>query len=121
MEALADARQGKRTLRTHAVEYKPAPTVTPTGSPMLVTVYGLVKNLDGTPGSGVCVRQTTATPDCLVLTEPDGTYRFSFSGRVNQTVTVVLTRQDGAILWKGTATMTVKGATVQMPDIKLAK
>jgi putative transcriptional regulator len=29
MEALAGARQGKRTLRTHAVEYKPAPTVTP--------------------------------------------------------------------------------------------
>src|SRR5437867_3529991 len=29
MEALADARQEKRTLRTHAVEYKPAPTVTP--------------------------------------------------------------------------------------------
>ena len=29
MEALAEARQGKRTLRTHAVEYKPAPTVTP--------------------------------------------------------------------------------------------
>lgn len=29
MEALADARQGKRTLRTHAVEFKPAPTVTP--------------------------------------------------------------------------------------------
>ena len=29
MEALAQARQGKRTLRTHAVEYKPAPTVTP--------------------------------------------------------------------------------------------
>jgi putative transcriptional regulator len=29
MEALADARQGKRTLRTHAVEYKPAPRVTP--------------------------------------------------------------------------------------------
>ena len=29
MEALADARHGKRTLRTHAVEYKPAPTVTP--------------------------------------------------------------------------------------------
>jgi len=27
--ALADARQGKRTLRTHAVEYKPAPKVTP--------------------------------------------------------------------------------------------
>jgi len=29
MYALAEARQGKRTLRTHAVEYKPAPTVTP--------------------------------------------------------------------------------------------
>lgn len=29
MNALADARQGKRTLRTHAVEYKPAPKVTP--------------------------------------------------------------------------------------------
>ncbi len=27
--ALADARQGKRTLRTHAVEYRPAPNVTP--------------------------------------------------------------------------------------------
>ncbi len=29
MTALAQARQGKRTLRTHAVEYKPAPKVTP--------------------------------------------------------------------------------------------
>ncbi len=29
MTALAEARQGKRTLRTHAIEYKPAPTVTP--------------------------------------------------------------------------------------------
>src|SRR4030095_9027179 len=28
MEALADARHGKRTLRTHAVEFKPAPPVT---------------------------------------------------------------------------------------------
>jgi putative transcriptional regulator len=27
--ALADARQGKRTLRTYAVEFKPAPKVTP--------------------------------------------------------------------------------------------
>ena len=27
--ALAEARQGKRTLRTHAVEFKPAPEVTP--------------------------------------------------------------------------------------------
>ena len=29
MNALADARNGKRTLRTHSVEFKPAPTVTP--------------------------------------------------------------------------------------------
>ena len=29
MAALAEAREGKRTLRTHAVEYKPAPKVTP--------------------------------------------------------------------------------------------
>lgn len=29
MEALAEGRQGKRTLRTQAVQYKPAPTVTP--------------------------------------------------------------------------------------------
>ena len=27
--ALADARQGKRTLRTHSIEFRPAPTVTP--------------------------------------------------------------------------------------------
>lgn len=29
MTALADARQGKRTLRTHAAEFRPAPEVTP--------------------------------------------------------------------------------------------
>ena len=29
MAALAEARQGKRTLRTHVLEYKPAPEVTP--------------------------------------------------------------------------------------------
>ena len=29
LEAVAEARQGKRTLRTHAVEFKPAPTLTP--------------------------------------------------------------------------------------------
>jgi putative transcriptional regulator len=29
IEALADSREGKRTLRTYAVEYKPAPKVTP--------------------------------------------------------------------------------------------
>jgi len=29
MTALTEARRGKRTLRTHAAEYKPAPKVTP--------------------------------------------------------------------------------------------
>ena len=29
MEALAQARQGKRTLRTHTLEFKPAPELTP--------------------------------------------------------------------------------------------
>ena len=29
IDALADARHGKRTLRTHSVEFKPAPTVSP--------------------------------------------------------------------------------------------
>lgn len=29
LQALADERQGKRTLRSHAVEWKPAPQVTP--------------------------------------------------------------------------------------------
>ena len=29
MEALAGARHGKRTLRTHVMEFKPAPSVTP--------------------------------------------------------------------------------------------
>ena len=29
MDALAAARRGKRTLRTHTVEFKPAPTITP--------------------------------------------------------------------------------------------
>lgn len=29
MTALAESREGKRTLRTHAVEFRPAPTVTP--------------------------------------------------------------------------------------------
>ena len=29
MDALAESRQGKRTLRTHALVYKPAPKVTP--------------------------------------------------------------------------------------------
>ena len=29
MDALSDAREGKRTLRTHSMEFKPAPVLTP--------------------------------------------------------------------------------------------
>lgn len=29
VDALADSRRGKRTLRTHSMEFKPAPTITP--------------------------------------------------------------------------------------------
>ena len=29
MNAVADAREGKRTLRTHSIEFRPAPTITP--------------------------------------------------------------------------------------------
>lgn len=29
LEALADSRKGKRTLKSHAIEYQPAPEVTP--------------------------------------------------------------------------------------------
>lgn len=29
MSALAESRQGKRTLRTHSIDFKPAPTLTP--------------------------------------------------------------------------------------------
>ena len=29
MDALADGRQGKRTLRTHSMEFRPAPVITP--------------------------------------------------------------------------------------------
>jgi hypothetical protein len=99
----------------------PTPTLTPTGSPLLVRVTGLVKNADLTPAAGVCVRMTTATLDCLVLTASDGTYSFAMSGRVNQSVTVVLTRQDGTTLWKGLATATIKSGILQMPDVKLVK
>ena len=99
----------------------PTPTLTPTGSPLLVQANGYVKNSDATPASGVCVRLFSATASCTIVTGADGTYRVSFSGRVNQVFTIYLTRQDGAILWKGSATMTIKSGTVQMPDVKLVK
>ena len=99
----------------------PAPTPAPTGSPILVTASGLVRNWDATPASGVCVRLSTASTECLYTTKADGTYKVSMSGKIFQTITLYFTRQDGTVLWKGTATATIKTATVQMPDVKLAK
>lgn len=99
----------------------PTPTRTPTGSPLVVQANGYVKNPDATPASGVCVRLFSATASCTIVTGADGTYRVSFSGRVNQVITIYLTRQEGTIPWKGSATMTIKSATVQMPDVKLVK
>jgi hypothetical protein len=99
----------------------PTPTLTPTGTPLVVTASGYVKNSDATPAAGVCVRLFTTAADCTIVTGADGTYRVSFSGKVNQQFTIYLTRQDGTTLWKGSATMTIKSGTVQMPDVKLIK
>lgn len=103
------------TLRT------PTPPPTPTGTPMLVLARGTVKNSDGTPAASVCIRFDMATPGCLMTSSTDGTYKFSFSGRVNQSVTFYFTRQDGTILWKAYTTVLVKSATVDVPTVKLAK
>jgi hypothetical protein len=118
------------TPRSTATPIKsPTPTATPTKTQastpaptgMLVAVYGFVKNADGTPANGVCVRLNTASVECLTTTGADGTYRVSMSKKINESITLYLTRQEGTILWKATATMTVKSASVQMPDVKLAK
>jgi hypothetical protein len=103
----------------------PRPTATPVPTPaptaILVTAIGTVYNADLTLASGVCVRFTTANPTCITTTGADGSYRVSSTAKVGQTLLLIFTRQDGTILWKGTASMTVRGPTVQMPDVKLAK
>jgi outer membrane biosynthesis protein TonB len=103
----------------------PRPTATPVPTPapttILVTAIGNVYNADLTLASGVCVRLTTANPTCITTTGTDGSYRVSSTAKVGQTLLLIFTRQDGTILWKGTASMTVRGPTVQMPDVKLAK
>jgi len=99
----------------------PTPSPTPPPTPIAVTALGTVKNADLTPAAGVCVRFTTATTTCLTTTGPEGGYRVTSSAKVGQTIQLIFTRQDGTILWKGTASMVVKGPTVQMPDVKLQK
>jgi len=45
----------------------------------------------------------------------------TFSGRINQTITLYFKRQDGTILWKGTASAVIHGSTVVMPVVYLQK
>jgi hypothetical protein len=103
----------------------PRPTATPVPTPaptaIAVTALGTVYNADLTPAANVCVRLTTVTTTCLTMTGPDGTYRVTSSAKVGQTIQLIFTRLDAAILWKGTASAVVRGPTVQMPDVKLSK
>jgi outer membrane biosynthesis protein TonB len=102
---------------------RPTATPVPTPSPTAIAVIaiGIVKNADLTPAGGVCVRLTTASTTCLTTTAADGSYRLTSSAKVGQTIQLIFTRQDGTILWKGLASMVVKGPTVLMPDVKLQK
>jgi hypothetical protein len=87
---------------------------------MPVVVSGTVKNADGTLADGVCVMLQTGG-GCLGNLTAQGAYRYTLSGRVNQTITLYFMRQDGTVLWKGTASAIVRGGTLQMPDVKLQK
>jgi hypothetical protein len=100
----------------------PTPPPTPTGSPFLALAQGTVKNNDGTPAGSVCIRlDNPSTPGCAMTTSADGTYKFGFSARVNESRTFYFTRQDGTTLWKAQVTVLVKNATVNVPAVKLAK
>jgi hypothetical protein len=100
----------------------PTPAPTPTGAPFLALAQGSVKNNDGTPAGSVCIRlDNPSTAGCVMTTSTDGTYKFSFSARVNESRTFYFTRQDGTILWKAQITVLVKNATVNVPAVKLAK
>jgi outer membrane biosynthesis protein TonB len=97
------------------------PPPTPTGTPFPVTATGTVKNADGTKAAGVCVFAPSNTSTCITTTASDGTYRVTFSGRINQTFYLYFTRQDGTTLWKGSASATIHGSLVTMPTVTLQK
>lgn len=102
------------------------PTPTPTGSPMPVVLYGNVKNPDLSFADGACVSLAlpTSFTDCpSSIRSAGGTYRFTLSARLNQTITLYAWRVDPAtgVKYKGTATVIVKSATQQVADIKLAR
>lgn len=52
MTALAEARQGKRTLRTHAVEFKAPPDVTPRDVVRVRRLLTYERSYAGEPGAG---------------------------------------------------------------------
>ena len=87
---------------------------------MVVKLTGRVKNPDLTLAEGVCVRLDPFSATCLTKTV-QGSYRLTASARMNQTVTLFFTRQDGTILYKAYVSAVVKGSIVTMPDAKLAK
>ncbi len=110
-------------VRTDTATPRPTATPVPTPSPtaIAVTAIGIVKNADGTPANGVCVRLATANTTCLFTTGTDGAYHVTMSAKVGQSILLIFTRQEGTILWKATATMVVKGTTVQIPTVTLQK
>ena len=89
---------------------------------MIVTVYGTIKNPDGSLASGVCIL-LSSTSGCLnnPVEQTGGTYRITISGHVNQTILLYFTRTDAGVLLKASATKTITGPTVTMPTVILMK
>lgn len=86
---------------------------------MPVTVTGRVKNPDLSPAANVCVRLDPTSVTCLKTTAADGTYSVVVAARLNQTITLYFTRQDGTVLYKAYVSGVVKGSLLGMPDAKL--
>ena len=92
---------------------------------MLVKFIGIVKNPDLTLADGVCVSLSLPadfTAPCEIRTS-QGAYSFFGSGRLNQAATMYAWRYDpvAKVTYKGYVNFTIKGTTVNVPDIKLAR
>jgi hypothetical protein len=113
-----------RPTPTPVVSHTPSPTPAPTGSPMAVTISGMIKNADGTLASGVCIL-TSSVSGCInnPAEQTGGTYRITISARLNQTFPLYFMRTDAAtgITWKGTTTIVVKGPSVTASTVTLQK
>ncbi len=89
-------------------------------------LYGNVKNPDLSFADGACIsfNAPTSTADCpSSIKSSQGTYRFTVSARLNQTIIVYAWRTDPVtgITYKGYAIVVIKSGTQQVADIKLAK